>query len=227
LFSVFDEYDALVKKFPPEHDVTKRFKAIRENNDLEFLREDVSELVKESIDGLKRVKIIVQSLKDFANSEDIEFQESDIHIGIDTVIKSANVEIKSTVSIVKEYGVLPQVMCLITQLNQVFTNIFINAIYAVGNSGTITISTGCENDWIWIKFTDTGVGISSENRNHIFEPFFTTKPVGTGTGLGLSLSYGIVKKHGGKIEMESEIGKGSSFKVHIPSHPRHVKNEEN
>lgn len=219
VFSVFDEYDALVKKFPPDHDVTKRFKAIREKNDLEFLREDVADLVKESIDGLKRVKIIVQSLKDFANAEEVEFQESDIHLGIETTLKAASEDIKSTVTIVKQFGELPQVTCLITQLNQVFMNILLNAIYAVGNSGTITISTACEKEWIWVKFTDTGDGIPTENLTRIFEPFFTTKPVGTGTGLGLSLSYGIVKKHGGRIEVESELGKGASFTVYLPVMP--------
>lgn len=219
VFSVFDEYDALVKKFPPEHDVTKRFKAIREKNDLEFLREDVAELVKESIDGLKRVKNIVQSLKDFANAEEVEFQESDIHLGIDKTIKAASIDIKSTVKVVKNYGELPQITCLITQLNQVFMGMFVNAVYAVGNEGIVTISTGCDKEGIWIKFADTGTGIAPENISRIFEPFFTTKPVGTGTGLGLSLSYGIVKKHGGRIEVESEIGKGTCFTIHIPTSP--------
>lgn len=219
LFEVLDQYDTLVKKFPEGHEVTKRFNEIREKADIEFLKDDVDDLVRESMDGLKRVRDIVQSLKDFSHVGETELLDADIHLGIDTTLNIVMNEIKYKATIVKEYGQLPSVKCLISQLNQVFMNLLVNASHAIKDTGVITVSTGCKNDWIWIKVSDTGSGIAPENLNRIFEPFFTTKPVGSGTGLGLSLSYGIVKKHGGRIEVESEVGKGTSFTIHLPVHP--------
>lgn len=219
LFDVLDQYDGLVKKFPEGHEVTKRFTEIRKKADIDFLKDDVADLVNESMDGLKRVKDIVQSLKDFSHVGETELLEADIHLGIDTTLNIVLNEIKYKATIVKEYGQLPPVKCLISQLNQVFMNLLVNASHAIKDTGVITVSTGCSDDGVWIKISDTGSGIPPENLNRIFEPFFTTKPVGSGTGLGLSLSYGIVKKHGGRIDVESEVGKGTSFTIHLPLHP--------
>jgi two-component system, NtrC family, sensor kinase len=216
LFDVLAEYDQLVKKFPPEHDITKRFQAIAEKADLKFLRDDMQDLVDESMDGLKRVKDIVQSLKDFSHIGEVNFVESDLHHGIDSTLNIVMNEIKYKATIIKEYGKLPLVKCLPSQLNQVFMNLFVNGAHAIDGMGTITVQTGYENNWVWIKVTDTGAGIPKENLTRIFEPFFTTKPVGSGTGLGLSLSYGIVKKHGGRIEVTSEVGVGTCFTIFLP-----------
>jgi two-component system NtrC family sensor kinase len=224
LFDVLDQYDCLVKKFPEGHEVTKRFMEIRKHADIDFLKDDVDDLVNESMDGLKRVKDIVQSLKDFSHVGETELIEADIHLGIDTTLNIVMNEIKYKATVVKEYGQLPLVKCLISQLNQVFMNLLVNAAHAIKSTGVITVSTGSEDGWIWIKIADTGSGIAPENLHRIFEPFFTTKPVGSGTGLGLSLSYGIVKKHGGRIEVLSEVGSGSSFTIHLPSHPELVTN---
>lgn len=216
LFDVLDQYDNLVKKFPPDHDVTKRFKDIRVKADLDFLREDIQALVSESVDGLKRVKNIVQSLKDFAIDEEIIFQESDLHLGINTVIDNLKNDISQDVTITKEYGDLPLINCLITQLKQIIMNIILNAAQSIVGQGNVIIETGLDRDWIWIKITDTGSGIEAENLSKIFDPFFTTKPVGSGTGLGLSNAYAVIKKHAGRIDVESTLGKGTSFTIHIP-----------
>ena len=117
---------------------------------------------------------------------------------------------------VKEYGELPQVECLASQLNQVFMNLLVNAAHAIEQRGTITVRTGMEGEWVWVEIADTGKGIEAEQLKRIFDPFFTTKPVGTGTGLGLSLSYGIVSKHSGRIEVNSEPGQGTVFRVWLP-----------
>jgi signal transduction histidine kinase len=95
-------------------------------------------------------------------------------------------------------------------------NLLINASHAIDAHGTITLRTGQDDSHVWVEVQDTGKGIKPENLGRIFEPFFTTKPVGKGTGLGLSLAYGIVKKHDGRIEVKSEVGKGSTFKVILP-----------
>ncbi|MDE2429236.1 MAG: PAS domain S-box protein, partial [Burkholderiales bacterium] len=216
LFEVIDQYEALLKTAPPSPATLAQIKKIREAADLEFLKDDVEDLVRESMDGLKRVKDIVQSLKDFSHVGETDWQEADIHQGIDSTLNIVKNEIKYKATVVKEYGQLPAIKCIISQLNQVFMNLLVNASHAIKESGTITVSTGCQNDWVWIRISDTGSGIPPENLNRIFEPFFTTKPVGSGTGLGLSLSYGIVKKHGGRIDVQSEVGKGTSFTVHLP-----------
>jgi two-component system, NtrC family, sensor kinase len=108
------------------------------------------------------------------------------------------------------------VQCLPSQLNQVFLNLLVNAAQAMPNRGTISISTGVQADCVWIAISDTGQGIPEANLARIFDPFFTTKPVGQGTGLGLSLSYGIVKKHHGRIDVETRVGAGTTFTVVLP-----------
>jgi signal transduction histidine kinase len=95
-------------------------------------------------------------------------------------------------------------------------NLLVNAGHAIENRGTITIRTGQDGEEVWVEIADSGKGIAPEHLNRIFDPFFTTKPVGKGTGLGLSLSYSIVKKHNGRIEFESEVGKGTTFRVWLP-----------
>jgi len=103
-----------------------------------------------------------------------------------------------------------------SQLNQVFMNLLVNAAQAIEKMGTITVRTGSGSDEVWVEVEDTGKGIPAEHLNRIFDPFFTTKPIGKGTGLGLSLSYGIVQKHHGRIEVKSEAGKGSTFRIWLP-----------
>ena len=103
-----------------------------------------------------------------------------------------------------------------SQLNQVFMNLLVNAGQAIAERGAITLRSGVEVGTVWVAIGDTGDGIAPEHLSRIFEPFFTTKPVGTGTGLGLSLSYGIVKRHGGRLEVASKHGCGSTFTLRLP-----------
>ncbi|MYN11103.1 ATP-binding protein [Pseudoduganella aquatica] len=219
LFGVLDAYDQALAAQPLPAVLAGRIAAARQAADLAFLREDVTELVKESMDGLKRVKDIVQALKDFSHVGETEWQVADLHHGLDSTLNIVANEIKYKCTVEKHYGVLPQVECLASQLNQVFMNLLVNAGHAIKERGTITLRTGAEKGWVWIEVGDSGCGIPAENLNRIFEPFFTTKPVGSGTGLGLSLSYGIVHKHGGRIEVASEVGKGTRFTIRLPVHP--------
>ena len=185
--------------------------------DYNFIKEDVKELINESKEGINRVKKIVHDLKDFSHVDEEEWQWTDVHKGIDSTLNVVNNEIKYKAKVIKEYGDLPDVECIASQLNQVFMNLLVNASHAIEEQGTITIRTGkSENEHIWIKITDTGKGIKQENISKLFDPFFTTKPVGQGTGLGLSLSYGIIQKHGGQIDVESEINKGTQFTITLP-----------
>lgn len=192
-------------------------KAAREKLDIAFLKEDLGDLMRESKDGITRVKDIVQSLKDFSHVDvSDEWHFANLHQGLDSTLNIVNNEIKYKADVVREYGELPDVECLSSQLNQVFMNLLVNAAHAIDERGTITVKTGRYGDEVWVEIGDTGKGISPESLKRIFDPFFTTKPVGQGTGLGLSLSYGIVQKHHGRIEVQSKLGQGTTFRIWLP-----------
>ncbi|MBV5294910.1 MAG: PAS domain S-box protein [Curvibacter lanceolatus] len=184
--------------------------------DFEFLAEDLPDLLAETEDGLSRVKRIVQDLKDFSRVDHEEWAEADINQGLDSTLNVVRNEVKYKAEVVKRYGQLPRVKCLAAQINQVLMNLIVNAAQAIKDKGVITLETEVRGDWIAISVSDTGCGMNDEVRKRIFEPFYTTKPVGQGTGLGLSLSYSIVQKHGGRIEVESSPGTGTKFTVHLP-----------
>jgi len=185
--------------------------------DVDFVKGDVVALMAESMEGIKRVMQIVHDLKNFSRAAgDEAWQWADLHLGIDSTVNIVWNELKYKTEVCKYYGDLPLVQCRPSQLNQVFLNLLVNGADAIKRHGTISISSGVEGDEVWIEFADTGEGISPEHINRIFDPFFTTKPVGKGTGLGLSVAYGIVKAHNGRIEVRTEVGKGTAFRVWLP-----------
>jgi hemerythrin-like metal-binding protein len=190
--------------------------ALRKESDLGFLRQDIADLVKESQDGLDRVKKIVSNLKDFSHVDEAEWQEADINGGLESTLNVVWNEIKYKATVVREFGTLPPVRCIPAQINQVLMNLLVNAAQAIEKQGTITLRSGVDGDWAWIEVADTGKGMKPEVQKRIFEPFYTTKPVGKGTGLGLSLSYDIVTKHGGSFIVNSKPGEGSTFRVTLP-----------
>jgi signal transduction histidine kinase len=188
----------------------------RKWSDFEFLKVDIPELLDESVEGAARVERIVRDLMDFSHLDQVDWQCVDIHKGIDTTLNVAAHELKFKVEVIKLFGELPLVECLPFQINQVFLNLLVNAAQAIEGHGTLTLRTGCNEDSIWVEFIDSGKGIEPLHLNRIFDPFFTTKPVGVGTGLGLSVSYSIIRNHGGRIEVDSTPGKGSKFTVYLP-----------
>jgi two-component system NtrC family sensor kinase len=192
---------------------------LKKDIDVEFLRDDVISLLAESLDGLKRITRIVQDLKNFSHVDESERQWADLEVGLESTLRVVWNELKYKAEVLKEFAGLPEIECFPSQLNQVFMNLLINASHAIDGRGTITIRTGHDETQVWVEVQDTGKGIKPENLGRIFEPFFTTKPVGQGTGLGLSLSYGIVKKHDGRIEVKSELGQGSTFRVVLQKTP--------
>ena len=195
-----------------------RLKALKSSLELEFLKEDIPSLMSESKEGIVRVRKIVQDLKDFSHVDATQdWQFSNLNQGIDSTLNVVNNEIKYKADVVKEYGELPDVQCRSSQINQVVMNLVVNAAHAIGpERGKITIRTGVEQGLVWFSVTDTGTGIPKDVLPRIFDPFYTTKPVGKGTGLGLSLSYGIIQKHHGTLEVQTEMGQGTTFMVKIP-----------
>jgi signal transduction histidine kinase len=191
----------------------------RREADLEFLREDLPSLLVESQDGLSRVTKIVQDLKDFSRVDQAEHQVANLNDALESTLNVVWNEIKYKAEVVRELGEIPAVECVPAQINQVFMNLLVNAAQAIEQRGKITLRSGVENDFVWFEVSDTGKGMRPEVCNRIFEPFFTTKPVGKGTGLGLSISYDIiVKRHGGRIDVSSEPGLGTTFRLWLPQH---------
>jgi len=218
LFRLIDAYEAAEADLAGDPLALSDIRSLKQELNLDFLRQDVRALMEECREGLSRVKEIVIDLKDFAHSGTGEWEAADLLKGLESTLNIVHNELKYKAEVVKEYGQLPPVECVPGQLNQVFMNLLVNAAHAIKEHGTITVRTGSANGEAWVEVSDTGVGIPPENRARLFDPFFTTKPVGQGTGLGLSLAYGIVNRHGGRIEVDSEVGKGSTFRVTVPIH---------
>ena len=223
LFDMLAVYQAAEASAPP--DLALALAAKRADIDLDFLRDDIPSLMRESKEGIVRVRHIVQDLKDFSRTDaSQEWGWANLHAGIDSTLNIVANEVKYKADVIKEYGSIPEIECLPSQINQVIMNLIVNAAHAIGEQrGRITLRTGLDGDHVWVEVADNGSGISRENVSRIFDPFFTTKAIGKGTGLGLSLAYGIVQKHHGRIEVDTELGKGTCFRIVLPV--RHVPGE--
>ena len=199
-----------------------------EEIELEFIGEDLSNILQSMKAGSERIKQIILSLRNFSRLDESDMKAVDLHTGIESTLlilqnrfqKSDN---QPKIEVIKEYGNLPDVTCYASEMNQVFMSIIINAIDALkqvsktNKNPFIRIRTEViENEQVRIAIADNGSGIPTHIQKRIFEPFFTTKPVGSGTGLGLSVSYAIIKKHGGKLTCDSTVNSGTIFVIEIP-----------
>ncbi|MBI5921350.1 MAG: PAS domain S-box protein [Betaproteobacteria bacterium] len=217
VFELVTKYEEAEKRMVGATEELGDVRQFKAKIDLDYLREDIQALLAESREGLMRVKKIVLDLKDFSHTGSAEeWKWADVQQGLESTLGVVWNELKYKCEVIKEYAQLPQIQCLPSQLNQVFMNLLVNAAHAIEIRGIVTIRTGEEADQVWVEIKDTGKGIAPENLPHLFDPFFTTKAVGQGTGLGLSVSYSIVEKHHGRIEVHSELGQGATFRVWLP-----------
>ncbi|ELX11303.1 two-component histidine kinase [Janthinobacterium sp. HH01] len=180
---------------------------------------DLPQLVQESLDGMRRIRQIVQDLKEYSHGggDTQEWEAADLHRGMDATLNMLRNELGHRADIVRDYGALPPVHCLPSQLNQVVMNLLVNAAHALGpRRGRITLRSGAGDGDVWFSVSDNGCGIAPDHLPRLFEPFFTTKPAGHGTGLGLSMVQDIVRRHGGRIDVSSELGRGTTFRVVLP-----------
>jgi two-component system, NtrC family, sensor kinase len=223
LFRLNLAYERALREVRTEHpERWAEIEELKEQIDYEFLMTDLPKLLQESREGIDRVRKIVADLRDFSRAGYSEkWVMADLHKGLESTLNIVWNDLKYKCDVSKQYSDLPLIECLPSQLNQVFLNILVNAGHAITDRGTITIATGLEGDRVFVDISDSGKGIAQENLGRIFDPFFTTKPVGQGTGLGLSLSYGIVRKHGGRIEVYSQLGAGTRFRVLLPLRQPH------
>ncbi len=226
------EYEILVENLSSGNrdkarDAMEIIRDIKKTEDVEFMLDDIEELVSDSLDGMERVRSIVAGLKSFARVDDqSELKEADINECIKSTLKVVWNELKYKCEVVTNYGDLPIIECFPGQLNQVFMNLLVNASHAIEKKGEIKVETGCvDEEKIYIKISDNGSGIDPENISKLFNPFFTTKEVGKGTGLGLSISYGIIQTHNGELLVDSELGVGTTFTINLPI--VHIEAEDN
>lgn len=213
-----------------------------EELDLEFIRHDLLKLLDSMGTGAERIRDIVRSLRNFSRHDEADLKAVDLHEGIDSTLMllqhllksnraSGNPILRPTIQVIKEYDKLPKVQCYAGLLNQVFMNLFSNAIEAINDrwqaeemefTPTIEIQTSLFQEtetaeWVRISIADNGIGMTAVTHRRLFDPFFTTKPVGQGSGLGLSVSYQIVtEQHGGRLKCARTSNRGASFIIEIP-----------
>ncbi|MGD9162399.1 MAG: ATP-binding protein, partial [Desulfobacteraceae bacterium] len=220
LVTKYKELATFIETHPESsEEVLSRIKEIEqlENKiDIDYVLNDFPLVIKESEDGVNRVKKIVSDLKNYAHPGNEKKQLTDINRNIESTLNMVWNELKYHVEVVKELNEIPAIECYPQLLNQVFMNLIVNASQAIEDKGTIRIKTNRYNNHIKISISDTGIGIPKDNLTKIFDPFFTTKDVGKGTGLGLHVCYNIVNKHHGTINVDSEAGKGTTFTINLP-----------
>jgi signal transduction histidine kinase len=182
------------------------------------LMSELRSMIADCREGAERIRDVVQSLRLFSRLDEAELMKVDLHESLESTIRLLSGYYGSGhISLIRDYGLLPPLNCYAGQLNQVWTNLLINAAQAIGREGEVRISTRVEGDTVVVVISDTGCGIPAHQLPKIFDPFFTTKPVGEGTGLGLSIIYGIIEKHGGTISAKSTEGLGTTFTISIPT----------
>ncbi len=214
LFALIDEYQKTLSALPAEHRAA--LQVATQKIDLDYLREDIPTLLKESREGLDRVKGIVSGLRDFSRADDGQWIPTDLSHIVDSALKIAGNEIKEKATVVNEWVELPLVACISSQINQVLVNLLVNAAHAVTPPGVITLRSGVQGESVWLEVSDNGCGMPEDVKKRIFEPFYTTKPVGKGTGLGLSITWEIVQRHHGQIDVTSAPGAGTTFRLTLP-----------
>jgi two-component system, NtrC family, sensor kinase len=191
--------------------------AWKRDADVDFVRTDLAKLLEGVRLGAERAAEIVRGLRAFARvGSGVELEDVNLTETLDVALTVLRHELRDRIRIHKSFDDVPRVRCDGSRMSQVFVNLLLNAIQAISGEGDIHIGLSCDGSHMRCTFRDSGSGMTPDVRAKIFDPFFTTKPVGQGTGLGLSISYGIVEQHGGRIEVESEPGKGSTFTVWLP-----------
>jgi signal transduction histidine kinase len=226
LFAITREMQQEATPGPISPHTLQRLDALAQSTDFQYLQTEIPNAIEQSLEGIQRVTKIVRAMKEFSHPGSEEKKPLDINQAIETTITVARNEWKYVSDVETHFDpTLPLVLCHAGEFNQVILNLLINAAHAIAQAvgdgsqgkGKIVVSTLRNHNSAEISISDTGVGIPEAVRSRVFEPFFTTKPVGKGTGQGLALAHtAIVRRHGGKIWFDSELGKGTTFYIRIP-----------
>lgn len=215
LLQVLRRYDKVIQEKSLDKDFLEVSK-LKEETNYDVTITEVRKLLTGIEDGARRTSEIVRGLRNFSRADQNVFKKTNLNECLESTLTLLHSSYKNRIEIIKNYAELPEVDCFPGQINQVFMNLLSNAIQAIPETGKIFISTKVAGDMVKISIKDTGGGMTEEVRKKIYDPFFTTKEVGKGTGLGLYISYGIIEKHNGKIEVFSDVGQGTEFVITMP-----------
>jgi signal transduction histidine kinase len=219
-FHYVDSIENLVKSAASGDSTAQSIRAgvqqIIDSDDYRYLKGDLPEVIKESLDGLQRIKTIVANLLAFTSSSEAERCMVDVNAEIESTLVLLDGEIGKKGHVVKNLGHLPKILANPQQLKRMFVNLIQNATQAIGPDGRISVSTEEKDNYISIAISDNGIGIPANVVPNIFNPFFTTREVGNGVGLGLSIAYRVIEGHNGNVDVQSEPGHGTTFTIRLP-----------
>jgi len=228
LLHKYDQICRVARTGPVKAALLDDVQALQKQVDWDYLQAEIPKALEQMLEGVSRVATIVRAMKEFSHVDrSAQKVAADLNKALESTLVVARNELKYVADVETALGELPQVLCHLGDLNQVFLNLLINAAHAIGDvvkgtqhKGRILIRTRCDAEFVEIAIHDTGTGIPKEIRDKIFDPFFTTKEVGKGSGQGLALAHAIVvEKHGGTLTFETEVGKGTTFYVRLPVGP--------
>lgn len=190
---------------------------------LAYLKQDIPDLLHESHQGLERVTRIVADLLKFAHTEAMAPEPVDLVDALESALSSLPQDLLKNVSVTRSLAPLPPVVCRPAEMQQVLVNLLTNACQAMETQGSLYLESGlCPvngQPGVWLSIRDTGVGMTPDVQKRVFEPFFTTKPVGQGTGLGLSVTWDMVQRHGGNVQLTSAPQQGTTVRLELPCQP--------
>lgn len=220
-FELLDMYRSIhdeIAKIKP--DLAEKAAELEEDCDYQWIRDESPELFDRSLTGLQRVRDIVQNLRSFARLDEAELDHLDVNAALFAVSQVLHHESEARqLELIVDPGDVPSILCEPVKIQQVLHHLLLNAIQASEMGGKVTLRSSRCDEGVQIDVQDQGCGMSGSDLAHIFEPFFTTRAVGSGQGLGLAVSYGIVRDHGGSIQVRSQLGRGSTFSVQLPVRP--------
>lgn len=221
LFGALHDLEYLTNQYFPKNEndnspFYEEFEKIVRDSEIRFLQEDLPDLIRQTIEGVRRIQKIVSNLKSFAHPGEEGKRLTNVNEEIENALNLINSEIKYYCTVNKNFNEVPQIQANAQQLERVFINLIMNAAQSIEGKGVITIASYEENHCVIVEISDTGKGIPENEISKIYDPFHTTKPVGKGTGLGLSIVYGIIEYHKGHIEVKSVVGQGTKFKISFP-----------
>ncbi len=217
LFDMFHSLMKAVENGDNTSEIIQRIRTFEKQIDSNFVLNDFEKIVNENQDGLNRVAKIIQDLRTFTRFDEEKKSLVNINKIINEALNLTRNECKYKANVIRELSEIPDTLGFGNQLAQVIVNLIINAVHAIDKKGRITVRSFQEGKKIIIEVSDNGKGMTQETLERVFDPFFTTKPSGEGTGLGLSIAQDIITKHNGKISVQSEIGKGTTFRVELPA----------
>lgn len=203
----------------------KTYEALTQEIDLEFLEQDIDELLEDTLDGSNRITSIVTNLRGFSRTESRDRSVTKLNDGIQSTLRLLKSVIGSNQRVELDLKEIPDVYCNPNEINQIFVNLIVNASQASAEDGTIWISSLKLGDNVVVRIKDNGSGMPDSVKQRIFDPFFTTKPAGEGTGLGLSISRQIIESHNGELRVESEEGTGTLFELILPAYHGEASNQ--